>query len=261
MFVAGLTSFQIQGRMRDNSARGYKNIAAIATGSIEQHGPLLPLNTDTVIAEASLAELDRREDERLFVYPSIQFTNADSGLAYVGTLSVGHDTFRRMLRETVQCVKQQRYDGLLFLDGHAINRPSLFEIAYEAVADSFRENRPFPVIILCVYQFYEFLAEKYDLNIGKHADWFEGLLFRASGGCMPSPQNSIVPRDASQICRAPAGVAGIPLDQRSDRGVIGAVHNEKETEMLRELIWKDYLDLLSETFRASVSDFFDQFCN
>jgi creatinine amidohydrolase/Fe(II)-dependent formamide hydrolase-like protein len=258
MYAIEFTAFQIKNEMEVNRREGLPNVAAIAMGSIEQHGPLLPLNTDTILAGNSLEEVDRCEGGRLFLYPPIQYTNADSALCFAGTLSISHETLRRILREISACVQKQGFDALFFLDGHSINKPSLLEVAYETVSNSFSNNSPFPVIILSVYQFYNKIKEKYKLSTGKHADWFEGLLFRASGGVMPGGAVD-EPDLCPQKVTAPTGIVGIPLQMRSDRGVIGRITHDSETEELRNNIWSDYINMLHSTYRNSMEQFFKQF--
>ncbi len=87
MLTANLTTFHIRSEMERNRRCERANIAVFPVGSIEQRGPKLPLNTDTVIAEAVVWEIDRREDGRLFVCPAIQYTHADSGMDFAGGLS------------------------------------------------------------------------------------------------------------------------------------------------------------------------------
>ena len=216
MIVSGMTSFGIEEEMNANRDNGRPNVTVIPTGSIEQHGPLLPLNADSVIADAAARALDDLEGGRLFVYPPLVYTHAGSGMNFPGNLSVSSDTFRSLIREITASVQAQRFDALLFLDAHATNQAGLFEVAFETVSNGFQEQRPFPVMVLTVYQYFAAIREKHQLDIGVHADWFERLLFKASGGVLP--EDGAIDRvdpypDKVDPC---PGIVGIPMTLRSD---------------------------------------------
>ena len=258
MLISDMTSIQIELEMDVNANQGKPNVAVIPTGSVEQHGPLLPLNTDTFIAEAMALELDQMERGRLFVYPALEYTNADSGMDFAGNLTVRHETFRRIVRDISESVIRQKYDALLFLDAHALNRAGLNEISFELVDKSFRENRPVLIMVLGVYDFFGMIGKKYQLKIGQHADWFERLLFRASGGALPHVHAESLHRCPRKKARIP-GVVGIPLSERSDRGVIGELFDDQDTEKLESDVWRDLRELFHQNFKQSLKDFLVRF--
>jgi creatinine amidohydrolase/Fe(II)-dependent formamide hydrolase-like protein len=255
MLAAAMTTFQVQKEMLKNHKKGLKNIALFPVGSIEQHGPRLPLNTDTAIAEACAKELDRREANRLFVYPAIQYTNADSGIGFVGGLTVSHGTVRRLLSDIGFCVRRQGFDGLVFVDGHAINKPDLMEVAHDIVSQSFRDGSPFPVLVMAGYDGYETLARRHGVRIGRHADWFEALLFAMSQGTVPVETGDIADPFPDKWPDL-VGIPGIPLGFRSQCGVLGQTSNPDLTEDLRQTLWSDYVDLIHERFTLLLQSFF-----
>lgn len=69
MHAVEITSFQIKKEMEVNQKGGKPNVVAIITGYIKQHGPLLPLNTDTFILGKILEEIDNLERKDFLFIP------------------------------------------------------------------------------------------------------------------------------------------------------------------------------------------------
>lgn len=70
----------------------------VPVGSVEQHGPHLPLDTDVRIAEAVAAGLLERVPE-LVVAPAIAYGAAGEHEGFPGTVSVGHAALELLLVE------------------------------------------------------------------------------------------------------------------------------------------------------------------
>ena len=75
---------------------GRPPVLAIPIGSCEQHGPHLPLGTDTIIAEALAARLADRVDG-VVVGPTITVSASGEHAGYAGTLSIGTDVTAMVL--------------------------------------------------------------------------------------------------------------------------------------------------------------------
>jgi creatinine amidohydrolase len=74
---------------RQVEATAGKGILALPLGSLEQHGPHLPLDTDTRIAQALAAGLaDRLAD--VVVAPPVAYGASGEHAAFPGTLLLGH---------------------------------------------------------------------------------------------------------------------------------------------------------------------------
>jgi creatinine amidohydrolase/Fe(II)-dependent formamide hydrolase-like protein len=102
------------------------DIALLPVGSIEQHGPHLPLDVDAYDAEylSQAVGAACREPQPL-VLPLIPYGVAYHHDDFPGTLSVGPDTLSRMVYEVGMSVAKHGITKLVIINGHGGNRPSL----------------------------------------------------------------------------------------------------------------------------------------
>ncbi|MFT3900844.1 MAG: mycofactocin biosynthesis peptidyl-dipeptidase MftE [Gordonia sp. (in: high G+C Gram-positive bacteria)] len=97
-------------------------LVLVPLGATEQHGPHLPLDTDTRIA----VEVATRAAERIgaLVAPAIGYGASGEHEDFAGTISIGHDALRTLLVEYGRsaCGWARR---VVFVNGHGGNVPTL----------------------------------------------------------------------------------------------------------------------------------------
>src|SRR6478735_9184669 len=97
------------------STAGSAELLVIGLGAHEQHGPHLPLDTDTVIASALVAGLAVARPVRLG--PTLPYGSSGEHAGFDGTLSIGQDAFAHVVVELARS-----YDGpVLFVCAHGGN--------------------------------------------------------------------------------------------------------------------------------------------
>lgn len=106
-------------------------LLVVALGSCEQHGPHLPFDTDTRIAEALVAALVRRlgrDGSRLVVAPSIGIGASGEHEGFPGTLSIGTVALEAVLVELVRSAlpppgsgRPAPFRGVVWVNGHGGN--------------------------------------------------------------------------------------------------------------------------------------------
>ncbi len=74
------------------------HVLLIPVGSTEQHGPHLPVTTDTDIAEAVATGAARR-DHRIVVAPALAYGSSGEHEGFAGTLSIGREATEQVLLE------------------------------------------------------------------------------------------------------------------------------------------------------------------
>ncbi|MBA2947873.1 mycofactocin biosynthesis peptidyl-dipeptidase MftE [Streptomyces sp. PSKA28] len=104
-------------------------LVLVPVGSTEQHGPHLPLNTDSVIAQ-SVAQLaaerlrSGRPDRPVLLAPTIAYGASGEHAGFAGTVSIGHEALRVFLVETVRSLSLWA-GRIVFVNGHGGNVPTL----------------------------------------------------------------------------------------------------------------------------------------
>jgi mycofactocin precursor peptide peptidase len=113
-------------------------LVLVPVGSIEQHGPHLPLDTDTVIAEAVTHRLADRLDRRdVLVAPPVVYGASGEHQAYAGTASVGSDALSLLLIELTRSMRTWANE-LVFVNAHGGNASALARAVGLLVAEGHR---------------------------------------------------------------------------------------------------------------------------
>jgi creatinine amidohydrolase len=101
---------------------GGKCLLVVPVGSFEQHGPHLPLDTDTVVASALVDEV--AELPFVLVAPPLAFGASGEHAGFAGTLSIGRDVLADVLVELVRSARGT-CAGVVFVCAHGGNADGL----------------------------------------------------------------------------------------------------------------------------------------
>lgn len=99
-------------------------VLLIPVGSFEQHGPHLPLDTDTRIALAIANAVASRVSGTV-VGPALTVTASGEHQGFPGTLSVGNEVTARMIVELVRSADWS--NGVVLVNGHGGNVSAVTE--------------------------------------------------------------------------------------------------------------------------------------
>ena len=97
-------------------------IVMVPVGSTEQHGPHLPLATDTIIAE-ELAGRAVRHTDGLMIGPTISVSASGEHAGFPGTLSIGSEVMSSVIVELVRSADWAA--GVVLVNGHGGNHESI----------------------------------------------------------------------------------------------------------------------------------------
>ncbi len=95
-------------------------LLAVPVGACEQHGPHLPLDTDTRIAAALAENLADKYEGEILVTPPLTISASGEHAGFPGTLSLGTEVFEQVIVELVRSADWS--SGVVLVNGHGGNR-------------------------------------------------------------------------------------------------------------------------------------------
>ena len=95
----------------------------VPVGSTEQHGPHLPLSTDTDVARA-LANAVAESRSDVVVAPALPYGASGEHAGFAGTLSIGQGALEHLVVELVRSATES-FRRVLLLSGHGGNAEAL----------------------------------------------------------------------------------------------------------------------------------------
>jgi creatinine amidohydrolase len=137
-------------------------------GSCEQHGPHLPLATDTIVASALAAALAMARPTRVWIAPALAITASGEHAAFAGTLSMGTEALAEVI---VQITRSASWvTGVVLVNGHGGNADAVAAATRRLLDEGHRVLAWWPPAVD-------------DPRADAHAGWLETslLLYLASG--------------------------------------------------------------------------------
>jgi creatinine amidohydrolase len=100
-----------------------RTIVVQPLGAVEQHGPHLPLSTDSVVAtavaEAAVAQVGEELD--VWLLPTLEYTKSNEHAWSPGTVWLSATTLLAVLDDLGRCIATTPAKRLVFLNGHGGN--------------------------------------------------------------------------------------------------------------------------------------------
>jgi creatinine amidohydrolase len=156
-----------------NEAIGQQKLVLLPTGSTEQHGRHLPLDTDVFLAESVCLEVARRAKGKVLVLPPISYGLNLHHIDFPGTIHIDPENFIAFCVDITKSVAYHGFEKILLVNGHGSNAPLIDLIARKTTLAT--ESLCFA----CSY--FNFLLEKFEevreSEVIAHADEFETSLY------------------------------------------------------------------------------------
>jgi mycofactocin system creatininase family protein len=124
--LAGATWTQVE-------ADAGRRLLALPLGSLEQHGPHLPLDTDTRIAVAASNRLAALVPG-VTVAPAVAYGASGEHAAFPGTLLAGHGVLADLVVELVRSARGS-FRGVILVNAHGGNREALGAVEARCAAE------------------------------------------------------------------------------------------------------------------------------
>jgi mycofactocin system creatininase family protein len=109
-------------------------LVLVPVGSIEQHGPHLPLDTDTVIAVAVAEAVAARLDGDVLVAPAVSYGSSGEHQDFAGTSSIGSDALQTFVVELVRSMSTWA-GRIVFVNAHGGNISALGKATFQMIVE------------------------------------------------------------------------------------------------------------------------------
>jgi creatinine amidohydrolase len=101
-----------------------------AAGSMEQHGPHLPIQTDTLLGTFFVEALVERIPNSL-QGPTIPFGVSEHHMKFAGTITLDTEAFKTVVRQYAESLASHGFENVVIIPSHGGNFAPLAELAQE----------------------------------------------------------------------------------------------------------------------------------
>ncbi len=146
--------------------------AILPVGSIEQHGPHLPLACDTIGAYKLSLEIARRLKDKILVLPPIYYGVSEHHMDFPGTITLRPETLISLVFDIAESLRRHGMVRLIIINGHGGNTSALL-----LVIRSIREKLGMEVVLINPWELIKDVIEQViESKIWGHACEFETSL-------------------------------------------------------------------------------------
>ena len=96
-------------------------IVILPLGSIEQHGPHMPILTDTMIVTALAEAIEKEMGDDILLLPTLWAGMSDHHLPLAGTVTINPELYSRLLVRTLATISEHGFRKIFLLNGHGGN--------------------------------------------------------------------------------------------------------------------------------------------
>jgi creatinine amidohydrolase len=108
-------------------------VVLLPFGTIEDHGPHLPINTDNIIVEHICLEAARRSPADMLVMPNVPYGLDEHHMDFPGAISISMENCLAYVSDVAISVAQHGFTHILIVNGHGSNAPLADLIARKTV--------------------------------------------------------------------------------------------------------------------------------
>lgn len=169
-------------------------VAVIPVGAIEQHGPHLPVNTDSLILEYVVGKAATACCQPVIVAPLIQYGYSPHHFCYPGVLSLQSETILAMLKDIGASLVRSGFSRILLITGHGGNT----HILGQAARDLGSQN---PGVIAASTSYWDIAKVELEKRMSGLTEWIPGHAGLFETSLVMSIRGDLV--DLSRLEKAP----------------------------------------------------------
>jgi creatinine amidohydrolase len=118
-------------------------VIVLPIGSVEDHGPHLPLDTDNFLIWSICEEAARRAAGDILLMPLIPYGFETHHMDFPGTVDIGMEHLLHFVLDVTKSAARHGFDRILIADGHGSNMPVLDLVARRTILETDALCAPF----------------------------------------------------------------------------------------------------------------------
>ena len=100
-------------------------IPVLPVGTMEQHGPHLPVKMDRWTATAVAKTAAEQHQDRLLLMPAVAYGYTTHVMDFPGSVTIHHETFIRYIVDILKSLAYHGFSRIIVFNGHGCNIPRL----------------------------------------------------------------------------------------------------------------------------------------
>ncbi|BCW35919.1 mycofactocin system creatininase family protein [Arthrobacter sp. StoSoilA2] len=186
----------------------------VPVGSTEQHGPHLPLDTDSVIATTVAHALALKVEGPVVVAPAVSYGSSGEHQSFPGTVSIGTEVLRLLIVELVRSLSTWA-GRIIFVNAHGGNVPALSKAVLQL-----QEERHSVAWLPCLVPGADLHAGRTETSLMLHLNPSAVRLERSEAGEL-RPLHELMPAllTGGVAAVSSSGVLGKPSGAHASEGV------------------------------------------
>ncbi|MBY0523670.1 MAG: creatininase family protein [Gemmataceae bacterium] len=119
-----------------NDAIELGKVCIVPCGSVEQHGPHLPLDVDIVCPQGIAYGAGRKIAEKMLVLPPVWYGYTGHVMDFPGTINTNYTTFMEQVLDITKSLAYHGFKKIVLLNGHGSNMPNLDLVSRRACLET-----------------------------------------------------------------------------------------------------------------------------
>lgn len=111
-------------------------VVVLPVGSVEDHGPHLPLDVDNFLIGSICEEAARRLDGEMLLLPPVPYGFEEHHMDFPGTIDISMEHMLHFVLDITRSVAHHGFKRILLADGHGSNMPILDLVARRTVLET-----------------------------------------------------------------------------------------------------------------------------
>jgi creatinine amidohydrolase len=108
-----------------------EKVVVLVVGSVEQHGPALPVGTDSFLGYEICRRAAEKVPDDVLLLPPVYFGVSEHHMDFPGTITIKGETFFRYITEICQSLVRHGFKKILLVTSHGGNIQSVGDVTRE----------------------------------------------------------------------------------------------------------------------------------